>query len=198
MDASELASSRQICLLRARVHQPWPKRLFSACRLKAAHIYCWCYCTSTPPYPRTLPQERIRARGLTPVPCIEKGDLVRQLLEHGGSSAASCSICCEDYGAAAPVGPTATANEQPAHGEGRDDAAGIGADGAESGSQGGGGGEEGEVLRVLRCGHRFHVECVDKWFLSATDYTREPACPLCNAPLLAGSGGTGAGAAAGR
>lgn len=145
-------------------------------------------------------KERIRARGLTPVQCIEKGDLVQQLLEHGGSSASSCSICCEDYGAAAAAaGPTA-AHAGPTAGEGRGDAAGTEADEAGSGSRGGCGSEEGEVLRVLRCGHRFHVECVDKWFLSAADYTREPACPLCNAPLLAGSGatGTGTGVAAGR
>lgn len=41
----------------------------------------------------------------------------------------------------------------------------------------------GAVLRVLRCGHRFHLECIDKWFLSSTDYTRPTACPLCNTGL---------------
>lgn len=40
----------------------------------------------------------------------------------------------------------------------------------------------GDVLRALKCSHRFHLECVDKWFLSsATDYSRPVACPMCNA-----------------
>ncbi|GFR40160.1 hypothetical protein Agub_g717 [Astrephomene gubernaculifera] len=117
----------------------------------------------TPEQLAALPVHELKAllhgRGLHPTNCLEKSELVRQLLQHGGSSADSCSICCEDYvPAAAPsqAGADADAEESPV------------------------------VLRVLRCGHRFHVECVDKWFLSATDYTRAPACPLCNAPLLPG------------
>jgi len=43
--------------------------------------------------------------------------------------------------------------------------------------------ESGDVLRVLTCSHRFHLECVDKWFLSSTDYSRQVACPLCNMDL---------------
>lgn len=43
--------------------------------------------------------------------------------------------------------------------------------------------ESGSVLRRLGCGHKFHLECVDKWALSALDYSREPACPACNAPI---------------
>ena len=43
----------------------------------------------------------------------------------------------------------------------------------------------GDLLRALRCGHRFHCECVDRWLLSATDYSRPPACPMCNAELTA-------------
>lgn len=42
----------------------------------------------------------------------------------------------------------------------------------------------GDAVRVLPCKHRFHIECIDKWFYSSTDYTRPPACPLCNAELL--------------
>ncbi len=30
---------------------------------------------------------------------------------------------------------------------------------------------------LARC-RRFHVECIDRWFLSSTDYSRPPACPL--------------------
>ena len=44
--------------------------------------------------------------------------------------------------------------------------------------------EDGDVLRVLpACGHRYHVECIDKWCLAATDFSRPPACPLCNAEV---------------
>ena len=35
--------------------------------------------------------------------------------------------------------------------------------------------ESGDGLRVLPCGHRFHVECVDKWLRS-----QSLRCPLCN------------------
>lgn len=57
----------------------------------------------------------------------------------------------------------------------------------------------GDVLRLLGCGHRFHLECIDRWLLSSTDYSRPPACPMCNAELekpaaqgsrVAGSGAT--------
>ena len=43
----------------------------------------------------------------------------------------------------------------------------------------------GDLKRVLRhCSHQFHVECVDRWFLSSTDYSNRPAsCPMCNAEL---------------
>jgi len=38
----------------------------------------------------------------------------------------------------------------------------------------------GDALRVLRCGHRYHIECVDRWLLDAD---RECCCPMCKAPL---------------
>lgn len=40
--------------------------------------------------------------------------------------------------------------------------------------------ERGDTLRVLGCGHRYHLECVDRWLLNAE---RECACPMCKAPL---------------
>ena len=43
--------------------------------------------------------------------------------------------------------------------------------------------ESGDTLRVLNCGHKFHLECIDRWFLSSTDYSRPPACPMCNTEL---------------
>eukprot|EP00198_Chlamydomonas_reinhardtii_P001183 XP_001690518.1 predicted protein [Chlamydomonas reinhardtii] len=115
----------------------------------------------------------LHGRGLEPVKCLEKGELVRQLLEHGGSSADSCSICCEEYAQQAAGEHAVPANS------GCRATGGIASDAAAEAED-----DAPVVLRVLRCGHRFHVECVDKWFLSATDYTREPACPLCNAPLI--------------
>ncbi|KAK2077975.1 hypothetical protein QBZ16_003843 [Prototheca wickerhamii] len=42
----------------------------------------------------------------------------------------------------------------------------------------------GDVLRVLpECRHKFHLECVDRWFLSSADGNKEPLCPMCNTPL---------------
>jgi hypothetical protein len=40
----------------------------------------------------------------------------------------------------------------------------------------------GDILRIMKCRHKFHIECVDKWLL-ACDYSRPPACPMCNAEL---------------
>ncbi|KAJ3676120.1 hypothetical protein LUZ60_003532 [Juncus effusus] len=38
--------------------------------------------------------------------------------------------------------------------------------------------KDGEKIRVLpKCNHRFHVECVDKWFKTNAN------CPLCRAPV---------------
>eukprot|EP00798_Chlamydomonas_sp_ICE-L_P013751 gene13751-19655_t len=80
-------------------------------------------------------KERLTARGVNCSNFIEKQELVVPLREGGGSSATSCSVCCEDFCS-------------------------------------------GEPVRVLKCSHRFHVECIDRWFLSSTDYSRSPACPL--------------------
>jgi hypothetical protein len=42
----------------------------------------------------------------------------------------------------------------------------------------------GDLKRKLPlCGHQFHVECVDRWFLSSSDYSRPVACPMCNTEL---------------
>jgi len=39
--------------------------------------------------------------------------------------------------------------------------------------------EEGEIGRRLpKCGHAFHVECIDMWFTSHCN------CPICRAPIL--------------
>eukprot|EP00877_Chromochloris_zofingiensis_P002401 jgi/Chrzof1/12161/Cz06g23110.t1 len=86
-------------------------------------------------------RERIMRLGLDCKSCLEKQELIDKVLQAGGSSGSSCSICCEDY-------------------------------------------VSGDLVRVLPCKHRFHIECVDRWFLSAVDYSRAPACPLCNAELL--------------
>eukprot|EP00891_Asterochloris_glomerata_P006545 jgi/Astpho2/6545/e_gw1.00099.52.1_t len=44
---------------------------------------------------------------------------------------------------------------------------------------------EEDILRILKCGHRYHVECVDRWVLSSMNGTnREPACPMCNASIF--------------
>jgi hypothetical protein len=33
------------------------------------------------------------------------------------------------------------------------------------------------------------LDCIDRWLMSSTDYSRAPACPLCNAPLITGATG---------
>ena len=42
-----------------------------------------------------------------------------------------------------------------------------------------------QLIRVLpRCGHRYHLECVDQWFLTSTQSNqRRISCPLCNTML---------------
>ncbi|GFH31398.1 RING-type domain-containing protein [Haematococcus lacustris] len=84
---------------------------------------------------------RLAARGIDCSKAVEKRELLTLLEADGGSSASSCSVCCEDYVA-------------------------------------------GDAVRVLGCRHKYHVECIDRWLLTATDYSRQPACPMCNHPLL--------------
>jgi E3 ubiquitin-protein ligase ATL10/75/76/77/78 len=46
----------------------------------------------------------------------------------------------------------------------------------------------GEKVRVLpRCGHGFHVRCVDAWILS------RGSCPTCRRPVMPGEKGVGGG-----
>ena len=41
-----------------------------------------------------------------------------------------------------------------------------------------------DVYRLLpRCGHCFHVECIDRWALLSAGKGKRPTCPLCNAQL---------------
>jgi len=44
--------------------------------------------------------------------------------------------------------------------------------------------ENGDIQRVMACGHKFHLECVDQWILkSAADSKNPPCCPTCRHPL---------------
>lgn len=42
-------------------------------------------------------KQRLSQQHISCTGCVEKQELVEKLLEAGGSSGASCSICCEDY-----------------------------------------------------------------------------------------------------
>ena len=48
--------------------------------------------------------------------------------------------------------------------------------------------EEGDLMRVLRCGHGFHVDCIDRWVLHKIkqgpgESGIRAQCPLCNTPI---------------
>lgn len=43
--------------------------------------------------------------------------------------------------------------------------------------------ESEDVLRVLKCDHRFHIECVDRWIITSTDFSKPVECPLCKVQL---------------
>ena len=42
---------------------------------------------------------------------------------------------------------------------------------------------EGDELRVLPCGHYYHVACIDRWAFSNAA-ARMPSCPMCNRPVV--------------
>eukprot|EP00878_Enallax_costatus_P022472 GHUV01023841.1.p1 GENE.GHUV01023841.1~~GHUV01023841.1.p1 ORF type:complete len:126 (+),score=41.51 GHUV01023841.1:1327-1704(+) len=44
-------------------------------------------------------KQRLAKAGISCNGCIEKRELISKVLEIGGSSGSSCSICCEDYAA---------------------------------------------------------------------------------------------------
>jgi hypothetical protein len=51
----------------------------------------------------SFPQERLTARGIDCSSFIEKHELITRLKEDGGSSATTCSICCDDFASGDPV-----------------------------------------------------------------------------------------------
>eukprot|EP00467_Chlorarachnion_reptans_P014186 CAMPEP_0114523570 /NCGR_PEP_ID=MMETSP0109-20121206/21364_1 /TAXON_ID=29199 /ORGANISM="Chlorarachnion reptans, Strain CCCM449" /LENGTH=215 /DNA_ID=CAMNT_0001704899 /DNA_START=58 /DNA_END=705 /DNA_ORIENTATION=+ len=43
---------------------------------------------------------------------------------------------------------------------------------------------KGDLLRVMpKCGHLFHVACIDKWLYESVDYSRQISCPMCKTQL---------------
>jgi hypothetical protein len=48
-------------------------------------------------------QERLTARGIDCSTFLEKRELITRLKEDGGSSATTCSICCDDFVSGDPV-----------------------------------------------------------------------------------------------
>ena len=59
--------------------------------------------------------------------------------------------------------------------------------------------ELGQVVRELRCGHRYHLKCIDRWLIDAQSGSTHRRCPLCGRdPLesdvrLTATSGTGRG-----
>ncbi|GAB5359105.1 hypothetical protein AAMO2058_000516000 [Amorphochlora amoebiformis] len=42
----------------------------------------------------------------------------------------------------------------------------------------------GDLLRVMpKCGHLFHITCIDKWLMESADYSRPVSCPMCKTPV---------------
>eukprot|EP00472_Partenskyella_glossopodia_P003740 CAMPEP_0197523384 /NCGR_PEP_ID=MMETSP1318-20131121/8320_1 /TAXON_ID=552666 /ORGANISM="Partenskyella glossopodia, Strain RCC365" /LENGTH=196 /DNA_ID=CAMNT_0043076059 /DNA_START=182 /DNA_END=772 /DNA_ORIENTATION=+ len=42
----------------------------------------------------------------------------------------------------------------------------------------------GDLLRVMpKCGHLFHLACVDKWIYESADYSKPVSCPMCKTEL---------------
>ncbi|GMH33083.1 hypothetical protein BSKO_00917 [Bryopsis sp. KO-2023] len=40
-----------------------------------------------------------------------------------------------------------------------------------------------DILRVLPCNHNFHLECIDRWFLSSPENIKPLTCPYCNSSI---------------
>jgi E3 ubiquitin-protein ligase RNF38/44 len=113
-----------------------------------------------------LPLEEFRTRAeLAALPVAELRAL---LAARGGAAAAAAARACLEKGELAAAAAAA--------GGGGNSAAAACAICCEDYASG-------DVLRALRCGHRFHCECLDRWLIQATDFSRPVACPLCNAPV---------------
>jgi hypothetical protein len=140
----------------------------------------------------------LQKRGVATEQCVEKEELVEKAAQGSNSTAASCSICCEDYESGAPhflfgCGTALQPACLPPKQHGVAPAAELALRLPDLGGAPGFSQRRavhppscscaGDVLRALPCGHRYHLECVDRWFLSSTDYSRPAACPMCNAPL---------------
>lgn len=41
----------------------------------------------------------------------------------------------------------------------------------------------GDDLRILPCNHSFHLECIDRWFLSSANNPKPLTCPYCNSDI---------------
>jgi uncharacterized membrane protein YgcG len=112
-------------------------------------------------------------------------DRARAEVLQGKYQATSCPICLEAF-------PMADFSESSAHS--------CGNIGVSSGTSGSCYGEErlgsdGMPLKLLRCGHCFDDTCFLEWVRTGNGQVDK--CPICNAPVGGGLGGTGTGDAFG-
>lgn len=128
-------------------------------KVQSLPVEKYCSPMELPDLPVSELQQRLKHRKLV-CNAIEKRDLVDALRRHHSADQSSCSVCCDDF--------TSCASQINA--ETDPDAE-----------------DDGSFVRVLSCGHVFHIECIDRWVFSTSNKIESEhfvrGCPLCKKEL---------------